>query len=206
MAEWHRQRLPSPQEGCGKRQDSAIVNDLRYAVSCLQPANQEVPVFTSRKNLSGIVILALAASTLLAACGDGEEPRATPGPAQTPTVTTPEPTDAIPTLAPGTPLTLSISSISPNPAQVGDEVTITFETQPTAVIGLQITDAQGETVVQTQLTAGSDGTVTFEDALEGPTGTWSIEAAAGATVPDLLALQIAPTPGPHSAKATFEMQ
>jgi ABC-type glycerol-3-phosphate transport system substrate-binding protein len=167
-------------------------------------------VFTSKKSLFGIVILLLAALALLAACGGGEESGATPVPTEVPTATTPEPTveptETAPTSAAGAELTLSISSISPDPAQVGDEVTIIFETQPTAVIGLQIIDPQGQTVVQTQLTAGSDGTATFKQALDGPTGTWMVDAAAGATVADLLALQVAPTPGPYSADATFEMQ
>jgi ABC-type glycerol-3-phosphate transport system substrate-binding protein len=167
-------------------------------------------VFTSNKNLFGIAILLLAALTLLAACGGGEESKATPGPTEAPTATTPEPTvqptEAAPTPTAGAELTLSISSISPDPAQVGDEVTIVFETQPTAVVGLQIIDPQGQTVAQTQLTAGSDGTATYSDAFQGPAGTWRVEAAAAATVPDLLALQLAPTPGPYSAEGTFEIQ
>jgi hypothetical protein len=170
-----------------------------------QPA-KGVSMFKPKRILNGSAILLLSTLALLAACGDDEEPGTTPAPTLAPTATATAASDAIPTSAPDTPLTLSVSSVSPDPAQVGDEVTITFETQPTAVIGLQIKDPQGQTVVQTQLTAGSDGTATFKDVLQGPTGTWLVEAAAGATVQDLLALQMAPTPGPHSAEATFEMQ
>jgi len=162
-------------------------------------------MFMPRVNLSVGLILLLAVA-LFAACGDDEEPAATAAPPQTPTATTPAGSEATPTVAPDTPLTLSIVSISPDPAQVGDEVTITFETQPAAVIGMQITDAEGQTVDQTQLTAGSDGTATFTDSLDGPTGTWRVEAAAGTSVADLLALQLAPTPGPQTAEATFEVQ
>jgi hypothetical protein len=163
-------------------------------------------MFMPKMNLSVGPILLLLTLALFAACGDDEEPAATAAPTQAPTATTPADSEATPTVAPDTPLTLSIVSISPDPAQVGDEVTVTFETQPAAVIGLQITDAQGQIVVQTQLTAGSDGTATFKETLDGPTGTWRVEAAAGTSVADLLALQLAPTPGPQTAEATFEMQ
>ena len=153
-----------------------------------------------------LLVIALAV-VLLSACG-GEEASPTPTarPTQAPATPSPAASPAIPTLAPGTPLTLTIASISPTPAKIGDQVTVTFRTQPGAVIGFQITDSQGKTVVQKLMTVGSDGTATYEQTIAGPQGTWRVEAAAGATIDDLLQLQAAPTPGPETANATFEVQ
>ncbi len=149
---------------------------------------------------------------LAAACGGGEESTPTPttaattAPAATPTP--PAATQAAtPAAATGSPaaVTLKIVSVEPNPAKVGDKVTITFETQPGNVIGLQVTAPNGQIAIQTQLTAGGDGTATLDQVVNTP-GTWKVEAAAGRTVADLLALQLNPVPGPHSDDATFEVQ
>jgi hypothetical protein len=96
--------------------------------------------------------------------------------------------------------------VLPNPANVGDEVTITFKTQPMALIGFQITDAAGNIASQNVVTAGADGTATFAYTVAEPKGTWNVEAAAGATAADLLRLQASPTPGPETADTTFEVQ
>ncbi len=153
-----------------------------------------------------LLVIALIV-VLLSACG-GEEATPTPTarPTQAPATPSPAASPATPTPAPGTPLTLTISSISPTPAKIGDQVTVTFTTQPEAVIGFQITDSQGKTVAQTMVPADSDGTATYTQAIAGPQGTWRVEAAAGATAQDLLRLQAAPTPGPETANATFEVQ
>lgn len=153
-----------------------------------------------------LLVIALIV-VLLSACG-GEEATPTPTarPTQAPATPSPAASPATPTPAPGTPLTLTISSISPTPAKIGDQVTVTFTTQPEAVIGFQITDSQGKSVAQTLVPVGSDGTATYALPIAGPQGTWRVEAAAGATAQDLLRLQAAPTPGPETANATFEVQ
>ena len=144
-------------------------------------------------------LLAIAlVAVLLSACG-GEE--AVPTPTASPTRA---PATASPT--PSGPLTLTIISVSPSPAKVGDQVTVTFKTQPGAAIGIQITDSAGKIVAQTMLTAGSDGTATHKQPIAGPTGAWRVEAAAGATIQDLLRLQASPTAGPQTAVATFQVQ
>ncbi len=159
-----------------------------------------------------LVVSALAV-VLLAACGGGggsatstattpTQTRATSSPAASPTAGTPAPG----TQTPGGQITLTISSISPNPAKVGDQLTITFKTQPGNVIGFQITDSQGSTVAQNLVTAGSDGMATFTQTISGPTGTWDVQGAAAASVNDLLRLQAAPTAGPETADATFQVQ
>jgi hypothetical protein len=153
-----------------------------------------------------LLVIALAI-VLLSACG-GEEASPTPTarPTQAPATSSPAASPAVPTLAPGTPVTLTIASISPTPAKIGDQVTVTFKTQPGAVVGFQITDSQGKSVAQTLVLVSSDGTATYTLAITGPQGTWRVEAAAGATIDDLLRLQAAPTPGPETATATFEVQ
>ncbi len=109
------------------------------------------------------------------------------------------------TPTPATPVTLEIVSVSPSPAAVGDTVTITFKTQPKNFIGLQVTDPNGQIAIQTQLTAGADGTAVLDQTVK-LAGEWKVEAAAGRSIADLLALQINPKPGPHSDDATFEVQ
>ncbi len=153
-----------------------------------------------------LLVLALATLTF-EACGGGggEKATSTPQPSSTTIATTPAGTPRA-TLTPGPPLTLAISSVLPNPANVGDEVTITFKTQPMALIGFQITDAAGNIASQNVVTAGADGTATFAYTVAEPKGTWNVEAAAGATAADLLRLQASPTPGPETADTTFEVQ
>jgi len=152
------------------------------------------------------LVIALAV-VLLSACGGKEAaPTLTARPTQATATPSPAASPATATPAPGARLTLTISSISPNPAKIGDEVTVTFRSQPEAVIGFQITDSQGTIVAQTMATAGSDGTATYKQPIEGPHGTWRVEAAAGATIQDLLRLQAAPTPGPETADGTLEVQ
>ena len=151
-------------------------------------------------------ILVLVAAALLEACGDGEKTAPTQTASQPPSTPTATASAATPATTPGAPLTLTIASILPKPAKVGDSVTITFETRAGAVIGFQITDPQGQTAAQTLVTAGSDGTATYELTIDGPPGTWLVEAAAGASIADLLRLQASPSPGPQTADATFEVQ
>ena len=157
-------------------------------------------------------LLAMAlAAVVLSACG-GEEAAPTPttaptvSPTRAPATTSPAASPAVSSPTPGAPLILTISSISPAPAKVGDQVTVIFETRPGAVIGFQITDSGGKIVVQTMLTVGSDGTATYKQPIAGPQGTWRVEAAAGTTIQDLLRLQAAPTAGPETADATFEVR
>lgn len=157
---------------------------------------RSVPWFAPLTVLTGLL--------LLSACG-GASPTATPTKAP-PTAPSTAVVSPVPTLAPGTPLTLEISSISPNPARVGDQVTITFKSRPGALIGFEITAPKDQSVVQTAVTVGSDGTATYKQQVQGPKGTWQVDATAGASLQDLLRLQTAPTPGPNSASATFEVQ
>lgn len=159
-----------------------------------------------------LAVSACAALGLAVACGGGEEATPTPTRAATTapvaTVTAaPATKAATPVAGTGSPaaVTLKITSVTPNPAKAGDKVTITFQTQPGNVIGLQITAPNGQIAIQTQLTAGGDGTATLDQVVNTP-GTWKVEAAAGRTIADLLALQLNPQPGPHSDDATFEVQ
>ncbi len=159
------------------------------------------------RSVSALAVTALLALALLSACG-GDDGEATPTPAAgTPTaVVTATPVATTPA-APTTPgqVTLEITDISPSPAKVGDTVTITFKTQPKNFIGLQVTDPNGQIAIQTQLTAGADGTAVLDQTVK-LAGEWKVEAAAGRSIADLLALQINPKPGPHSDDATFEVQ
>lgn len=160
-----------------------------------------------------LVASAVTALGLGVACGGGEEASPTPtraattAPTATTTLAATATQAATPSAATGSPapVTLKITSVTPNPAKAGDTVTITFQTQPGNVIGLQITAPNGQIAVQTQLTAGGDGTATLDQVVNTP-GTWKVEAAAGRTIADLLALQLNPQPGPHSDDATFEVQ
>lgn len=154
-----------------------------------------------------VVIAALLLGTLLlSACDNGDDNGSaqTAEPTEEPTATPTSSEEPAPDS--DAPITLSITTITPDPAAPGDEVAITFETAPLASIGLQITDSEGNLAAQSSLTAGADGTATFDLTVDDPTGTWLVEAAAGATIEDLLALQLAPVPGPHSAEASFEVQ
>ena len=74
------------------------------------------------------------------------------------------------------------------------------------MIGLQLADPQGTIAVQTTVAAGSNGTAVYAQALTGPKGTWTVDAAAAANLQGLLGLEASPTPGPETAKATFEVQ
>jgi hypothetical protein len=167
-----------------------------------------MPKFNRILPLAIVVLSSIA--LLLAACGNGDEDgdAQTAGPTEEPTAAataTPTSTEEPTPDSDGT-ITLSITSVSPDPASPGDEVAIVFETAPDALIGLQITDSEGNTVAQTQLTAGPDGIATYQHIVDVPAGTWLVEAAAGATVQDLLALQLNPVAGPHSDEASFEVQ
>lgn len=113
---------------------------------------------------------------------------------------------ATPTATATGPLTLTVASVSPNPASAGATVTVTFQTQPAAVIGLQVVDGGGNVVAQNELTAGTDGKAVFSFPAKGTAGTWTVSAAAGATVQDLLQLQASPVAGPNTADATFTVQ
>lgn len=159
------------------------------------------------RNVSGLAVTALLAVALLSACGGGEGTTPTPS-AGTPTAaptTAPVTTPPAGTGTASAPVTLEIMSISPNPAKVGDKVTVTFKTQPKNLIGLQVTDPNGQIAIQTQLTAGADGTAIFDQTVK-LAGEWKVEGAAGRSIADLLALQINPIAGPHSADATFVVQ
>ena len=127
-------------------------------------------------------LLAIAlAVALLAACGGGEgEEEAAPKGTQAPGTAAP---------ATRTPPLLTISSISPNPASVGGEVTITFKTDPRAVIGFRISDPQRKAVAEAMAVADSEGTATYKQAIAGPVGTWRVQAAAGRSTGDLMKLQ-----------------
>jgi hypothetical protein len=96
--------------------------------------------------------------------------------------------------------------VSPEPAANGVEVTIVFETAPTAAIGMQIMDEEGTIKAQAQLTAGDDGIATYAYVVDGDPGTWTVDGAAAASVQGLLALQLNPVAGPHSDDATFTVE
>ncbi len=154
----------------------------------------------------GGILLALLSMTLLTACGGGEQtPSRTAASSMSPSTAT-----AVSQASPGSTavsqLTLAITSISPSPAKSGERITIMFKTQPAALIGLQITDANGRIVTQSMVVAGSDGTAIFQDTLKGPPGKWLVEAAAGLGITDLLRLQASPTSGPETADSPFEVQ
>lgn len=153
-----------------------------------------------------VIATLLFATLLLSACGDDDGEGQTPEPTEGPTATATATATPTPDSDPDATITLSITSVTPDPAAPGDEVAIVFETAPDAVIGLQVTDSEGNTVAQTQLTAGPDGIVTYHHIVDVPAGTWLVEAAAGATVQDLLALQLNPVAGPHSDEASFDVQ
>ena len=123
-----------------------------------------------RSVLARFWLLAIAlAVALLAACGGSGEATQTPA----------------------APLTLTIASISPDPVNVGGEVTVTFNATPGAAIGFQISDSQRKIVAQALVTAESDGTASFKQAIAGPTGAWRVQASAGRSTQDLLDLQAA---------------
>ncbi len=152
--------------------------------------------------LCGIAILSLLL-TAVSACGGDEEPSPTVSPSVsfpgsvTPSVTTPAATGE---------LTLAIASIEPGSVLLGDTVTVTFATRPSAVIGLQVVDGEGNVVAQQMLTAGSDGSAPFDFVAEGTAGQWMISAAAGATLADLLRLQASPVSGPNTVDRVIEVQ
>lgn len=155
------------------------------------------------KFLARLVVPAVAIITVasIAACGGGSSSETpTPSASEAPTTTA----TAAPTSA--GPLTLSIGSIEPDPASMGDTVTVTFITRPTAVIGLEVIDGGGNIVAQDQLTAGSNGSAVYSFDASGDAGTWTVSAAAGATVQDLLKLQASPVAGPNTADGQFEVQ
>ena len=129
---------------------------------------------------SWLLAIALAAALLVACGGGGGEEEAAPKGTEAPGAT-PSATRAPPPL--------TISSISPNPASVGGEVTITFKTDPRAVIGFQVTDSQGKIVAQAMVVADTEGTATYKQAIAGPPGAWRVQAAAGRSSGDLMALQ-----------------
>ena len=56
---------------------------------------------------------------------------------------------------------MTISSITPDPIGVGGEVTITFKTDPRAVIGFRVSDSQGKAVAEAMAVADSEGTATY---------------------------------------------
>jgi hypothetical protein len=85
-------------------------------------------------------------------------------------------------------------------------VTVTFVTRAGAFIGLQVIDAEGNTVGQQMVTAGSDGKALYDFVAQGAPGSWLISAAAGATIDDLLRLQASPVPGPNTVDRTIEVQ
>jgi hypothetical protein len=107
--------------------------------------------------------------------------------------------------APG-PLTLDITSLSPSTVHTGDAVAVVFQTRAGAVIGLEVIDGAGNIVAQQQLTASSDGSAPYQFTATGTAGTWTISAAAGATVADLLGLQASPVSGANTVDRSFQVQ
>lgn len=155
-----------------------------------------------RLSIAVTILVALLAGVLSAACGDDEEAQVSPSPgaAATPSATTPAPAT--------TPaeLTLEITSVFPEQARLGDEAFVTFETAPDAVIGFTILDGAGQTAAQDNVTAGSDGVATYSLVLSGAKGTWLVQAAAGATINDLLRLQASPVGGAYSDDFSFVVE
>lgn len=147
--------------------------------------------------IAGLTFVALS---LTLACGGGASTTPTPSPSHAPSVTaTPSPT------ATG-PLTLDVTSLLPSTVHTGDAVTVVFQTRAGAVIGLEVIDGAGNVVAQQQLTASSDGSAPFQFTANGTTGTWTISAAAGATIADLLKLQASPVSGSNTVDRSFQVQ
>jgi hypothetical protein len=149
--------------------------------------------------IAGLTFVALS---LTSACGGGgnASPTPTPTPNHAPSVTaTPIPTTT-------GPLTLDIASLSPSTVHTGDAVAVVFQTRAGAVIGLEVIDGAGNIVAQQQLTASSDGSAPYQFTATGTAGTWTISAAAGATVADLLGLQASPVSGANTVDRSFQVQ
>lgn len=163
-----------------------------------------------RKGLFASLAFAVlvVASMLFAACGGGGEASPTPSvkPSESAGPTSPAAASPTPAGSPAPPPVLTINSVSPDPAKVGDKVTVTFKTEPSAMIGFQITDPNGQIAIQMQAQAGADGIATYDYTVSGATGKYLVEAAAGRSIADLLMLQIRPTTGPNTADATFQVQ
>jgi hypothetical protein len=155
-----------------------------------------------RLSIAVTILVALLAGLLSASCGGNEEAKvsATPGVTGTPLATSPAPATS------PAEITLQIPSVVPSPAHLGEEAVVTFKTAPGAIIGFTILDGAGQIAAQTNVTAGADGIATYGLVLTGAKGTWLVQAAAGATIDDLLRLQASPTAGPYSADFSFEVQ
>lgn len=151
-----------------------------------------------------LIVAAVVSVALLSACGGSSSATVTPSPTIVPTASQ----AATPAGSPAASgqVTLKIDSITPNPAAADATVTVTYTTQADNVIGLQVVDGGGNITTQEQLTAGSDGKAVYSFTAHGQAGTWTISAAAGRTLGDLLALQAHPAAGPNTADGTFVVQ
>ena len=160
-----------------------------------------------RASFIAMVLLAtFVLAVTLGACGGGEdEPSSTPL-TSSPTTATESPSAETGTPEPSLPPLTLEASISPESVARGETATVTFTTEPRAIIGFQVVDAAGETIVQSTVTAGADGTAVYEIMAAEPPGTWTVSAGAGRTIIELLIMQANPVPGPNTADVTFEVR
>ncbi len=101
---------------------------------------------------------------------------------------------------------MTITSVTPNPAANGVEVTIVLATAPGAVVAIRITGPGGGIANQRSFAADGQGIAIHQYVVAGSPGTWTVQAAAAATVADLLVLQQSLVPGPYYDDATFTVQ
>ena len=101
---------------------------------------------------------------------------------------------------------MTITSVTPNPASNGVEVTVVLATSPGAATVIRITDPGGGIANQRRYGADDQGAVIHLYVISGAPGTWMVQAAAAASVADLLILQQNLIPGPYYDATTFTVQ
>ena len=159
------------------------------------------PAFRASVITTGLLAF-IALAGVLGACGGGVEqlsPTTAPAVSPSPSTDTGTPRPSLP------PLVLE-ASVTPESVAVGETATVTWRTAADALIGFEVVDAAGKTLVQSTAHAGTDGTATYDVTAAEPKGTWTVSAAAGRSIIDLLILQANPLPGPNTADVTLEVR